>query len=170
MPTGDSLLKDLALWEFSRISFFKDANTCTLLRLSDLARAHYILSDGKRQNCAWVLWNHLFSHKDTMTSKVDRLSGGSAEKETLFKILWSSEVLATLFLQGRYPWIFTSSDTGNKALLLSPPLLLPESPRCLWIAPSWHRGWVGWPVGSQYTLPLLDRALLPNHPVRHWLA
>ena len=169
MPTGDSLLKDLALWEFSRILFCKDANTSTLLRLSDLAGASYILSDGKRQNCAWVLWNHLFSHKDTMTRKVDRLSGGSAEDETLFKILWSSKVLDALLLQGRYPWFFISSDTGNDVLPLSPPLLLPESPWCLWVVPSWHRGWVGWPV-SQYAWPLLDRALLPKYPIRHCLA
>lgn len=63
-----------------------------------------------------------------MTRKVDRLSGGSAENETLFKILRSSKDLDALLLQGRYPWFFTSSDTGNDVLLLSRLLLLPESP------------------------------------------
>lgn len=97
---------------------------------------------------------------------------GFTEDETLVTMPWGSKALDIVFLWGRHPSSLLHTTSSDKVFFLPRPLLLllPGSLWCLWVLPPWHREWAEWSVGSQHTLPLLNRAFLSHHPICQWLA
>lgn len=90
-----------------------------------------------------------------MEDKLNHLQQGLVENETLFKVLWDSKGLVIILDQG-----FIHCSLFEVAALPVSTTLTPTDSQGIG---------VGWASNNQYTLPLLDRAVLPDTFIAHWL-